>query len=106
MSEIFLITFIILTLAHPISDFIIRNFTWEKWYCDPLHYLLSLNPLHYLWDKTLGQIHSKYVLNWAVTKTKKIDIIEHRFWLWLGIDQLAHQILNLIFALLLEMILS
>lgn len=98
----FITIFVILTIAHPISDFIVRNITWDKWYGEPLHYLIALNPFHFLWDKSLGTIHSRYVLDWAITKNKRLAIIEHGYWLWLGIDQLAHQLLNLLLAILME----
>lgn len=100
---IFYLVFIILTIMHPISDFIVRNITWGKWYCDLLHYGLSLNPLHFLVDITIGKIHPRYYTFLAVSGG--IELIEKRFWLFLGFDQLAHVIMNIVFAVFIEMIL-
>lgn len=101
--QIFIITFIILTVLHPIGDYIIRNLTWDKWYCDLLHYLICLNPLHALWDETLGRKHGEYIIGGKMTRG--LELIKNSwFWFWLGIDQLAHVILNLLLAVFLEVI--
>ncbi len=83
---IFIIVFILLTILHPIGDFIAPR----RWHGE---YWIVLNPLHIVWDNSVFRVHSKY------------SCTESKFWKWLGIDQLSHVILNLILAGLLEWIL-
>ena len=83
--EVFILSFVILTLVHPIGDFIApRRFKGEYW--------LVLNPLHILYDLSPLRRHHHY----------HPDRIE--YWRWLGVDQFMHVILNLVFAAILELI--
>ncbi len=111
---------------HPIADYIVRTFTWDKWYCDLLHYVLCLNPLHFLVDITIGKFHSRYytvfdgIMSYQMQhyaseniwdtsfqnfdRPQRIELIEKQFWMLLGIDQLAHVWVNVVFAAIMEMI--
>lgn len=110
--NIFLWSFIILTILHPIGDFSL--FTNNR----KLHYLIVLNPLHFLWDKSPFRQHQKYIkgfqeiirqkdgkwseISWILNHPNPKDlqqaITNIKFWRWLAVDQLAHVLLNLIFA--------
>lgn len=121
--EIFIVTFIILTIMHSIADYMVPLKSRIPW-----HYLLAINPLHFLWDETFGLIHSKHARHFSnlkeihfyfIRKIKiiefnfvkfderpgEVDLIYPKFWFWLGIDQLAHVILNLSLAIFVEAIL-
>ncbi len=127
-QDVFIWTFIILSLAHPIADF---------WFGGNrrLHYFVSLNILHFLYDKSPFRFHHKYMkeviesdhicafddleskipdgaFNYyshvliPVIPQKRFPmthlLIEHKFWRALSIDQFAHVLLNVVFALFLE----
>ena len=83
--HVFIISFIILTLAHPLGDFLApRGVKGEYW--------LVLNPFHILLDKSPLRQHPNYHCD------------RPEFWRWLALDQFMHVILNLIFALILELV--
>lgn len=122
--EIFWLWFIFFTIMHPIGDFIIgdrRKWKGEFW--------LVVNPLHWLWDLSPFRQHHKYITTRELPvlammpkdepanpykknyyyipdqdATYKAQFVQQDFWLWLGIDQLAHVILNIITAGILEVI--
>lgn len=129
MYEIFWLSFLVLTIMHPIGDFLIgnrRRFRGEFW--------LVLNPLHWWWDSSRFRKHGQFIKllkvsnpmevmepGYSVDKKGNIDLhevsvvpfyhnfniyqVQQKFWFWLGVDQLAHVFLNIIFALFLEVIL-
>lgn len=99
MTQIFIVTFIILTLLHPIADYMISKEKRIPW-----HYFLALNPLHFIWDESLGKMHSHYTYKINFLADNE-EVIEEEYWFWLGIDQLVHVMLNLLFAVFLEAIL-
>lgn len=83
---------------HPIADYMISKEKRIPW-----HYFLALNPLHFIWDETLGRMHSYYTHRTA-DLTDDEEIVEEEFWFWLGVDQFAHVMLNLIFAVFVEVL--
>ncbi len=115
----FILIFIILTLAHPLGDFLApwRQQTGEWW--------LVLNPLHFLFDRSRFRKHPAYVHNfydsgigtiqnpvyYTMNPSYRISMasynmpdlyeIKPRFWRWLGVDQFIHQVLNLVYAFIL-----
>jgi len=108
--------FIILTVAHPVADFVVQNLG-KRW-----HYLASLNPLHYVWDYFFS-FHSKWIDTYKdvctimVSKDRAdgafrslngetISIIrDDKFWVSLGVDQTMHILLNLVWAVIVAYIL-
>ncbi len=98
--EIFWFSFLILTLLHPLGDFVIgnrRRFKGEFW--------IVLNPLHWLWDSSRFRKHGKYVYTQIDIGNNEVElVVKQPFWFWLGIDQFAHVILNIILAAFLEIV--
>lgn len=122
--DVFWFSFFIFTLMHPIGDFIIgdrRKWKGEFW--------LVINPLHWLWDLSPLRQHHKYIatrklpalsvlpkdepLNphkkdyWFIPDQDILftsQFLTQEFWFWLGVDQLAHVILNVVMAGILEII--
>jgi hypothetical protein len=83
--QVFLIVFVILTLVHPLGDFMAkRRFKGE--------FFIVLNPLHALYDLSPLRKHPQY------------SYADEKFWRWLGIDQFNHVILNLILAGIIELL--
>lgn len=122
--EIFWIWFFIFTFFHPIGDFLIGN--RRKWKGE---FWLVINPLHWLYDLSPLRQHHKFIaireLPVIAVLPKEEPLNPHKrdyffipdqdamytaqfiqgdFWFWLGVDQLAHVILNVIMAGILEMI--
>lgn len=98
--ELFWPVFLILTVAHPIADFVVQNRISRK-----AHWFACLNPLHYLWDNLFNK-HSEYIDPKFILKdfeALNLSLVNNNyFWFWLGIDQIGHVILNIILALFLD----
>jgi len=120
--------FVILTIMHPIGDFMtpIRQFGkgWKQFFVS--EWFLVLNPMHFVWDKWspyrrhhlylkpvdyLGKIGAKqlgvnlpddytFIGRRAISQPNGILITDNIFWRWLAIDQLYHMISNVFLALL------
>ncbi len=105
MIEVFWFSFLLLTILHPIGDFLCQ--TRRRFRCE---FLIVLNPLHWLWDSSRFRKHGQFISRsynqYHPTQDSYIkgQFIEQKFWFWLGIDQLAHVILNIIFAGFLELL--
>jgi len=105
--------FLLYSIMHPISDFIVHNRLGKRW-----HYLWCLNPFHWIWD-TFFSFHTKWQTIYHNThkvtiKTWNDDVFYHRFytefhvpvsitrddkyWWRLGVDQTMHVLLNLVWA--------
>lgn len=115
--ELWLVVFVILTLTHPLADFVAQSFFGNKW-----HYFFTLNPLHWFVDRFLS-FHTKWariykdVIGTMVHKQGEyksfasmngitISIIQdEKFWWRLGVDQFMHVIANLLWAVIIECIL-
>ena len=81
--QVFVLSFLLLTLLHPIGDFLLpRRFHHFFFFCT--------NPLHLLYDLSPLRQHHHY------------HVEREEFWRWLGVDQFMHVILNLIMAILME----
>lgn len=99
--NIFIVSFIILTILHPLADF---------WFGGNrrLHYFVALNPLHWLWDISPFRRHQNYTRTSTLLTNEwgeiPVLLTMNKFWKLLAIDQLAHVLLNLIVALFLEVL--
>lgn len=108
--------FVVLTVMHPIGDFLtpIRQFGrgWKQFFVS--EWFLVLNPLHFIWDKWSPlRRHHLYLEPIFLAKdivepkpqfkTNKqivayIKITNPIFWRWLALDQLYHVLSNLLLA--------
>lgn len=99
---VFWLSFLILTVLHPISDFIIRNKISVR-----AHWISALNPLHYLWDYYFAK-HNEFIdpdYNVEGAETLNLSLVNNdHFWVWLGVDQTIHVFQNILLAILLELI--
>jgi hypothetical protein len=79
-----------LTIMHPIADFIVQPIWFER---NPkraklIHYIVA-GPMHVLWD---GQGDT------FLRRHRKYEIGSKLYFMWTGVDQLAHAVLNLVFS--------
>lgn len=122
-----IVTFFFLTLLHPIGDFLTPYRQWDGEYwivLNPLHALWDISPLRkhgrYAKDgdvisqflanierkqetqyrKTYENIGEPVMLRKYKNMLESKFIVGRSFWFWLGVDQIVHVILNLIFAVL------
>lgn len=83
--QVFIISFTIFTLLHPLGDFLLpRRFHHFFFFCT--------NPLHLAYDLSPLRQHQHY-------HTERDE-----YWRWLGVDQTMHVIINLFLSFILELI--
>lgn len=122
-----LLLFVILTIMHPIADFLTPYRKWGKsWKQFFLsEWFLAINPMHWLWD-ALSPLrkHPKYMRGIDMVNRAYADVvmgindtpnnykwiarpskvnpthftITNKFWRWLAIDQVYHVLSNVLFS--------
>lgn len=106
---IFGVVLIVLTVMHPIGDFLTPYRKWGKGWKQFFvsEWFLVLNPLHALWDaysplrrhpKYLESVKMAYpAIDWEGNTEEQI-VVRPLFWRWLAVDQLYHMLSNILVA--------